>query len=304
MSFNLDDLLNSALDELEEQQNEKRSNTINQDLIINEITSSFKNNTTLNENNSNIPQTTTTTTTTTTSTTTTNTTTSNNNNNESALPINNETFMKDVFDEVFNDPKMKELIDGYSAESGESFDPISFKDNMKNLFGSMGGFGGEGGGDNGGDNVGGDPLGQLGFDGFGKPPGDTNNDSSAPPPVSGIDFKDFESNVGNVLKGMAENAANSNNQTAANSDSTADLLKNLASMMSQDGEDLSGMGDSINDFYDESMKYIVENIFSSNDEKAMGQNEMLDKISLLGQLPEAFCDQYCKDIQNKLENPN
>eukprot|EP01133_Synstelium_polycarpum_P003789 gene3789-4370_t len=162
-------------------------------------------------------------------------------------------------------------------------------------------------------------LGGMGFDDPSAAAAGQQQQQQQPQP--GIDIKDFENNISNVLKGLADNASTQVPQ----GDPTEELLKQFSNLMGgmggEGGEgDLGGVNDSINGFYEDSMKYIVDHypkwiednqdkytaeeigrfreqcdvfikVFAADD-KDIGQEEMFSKVSMLGQLPEAFCEEY------------
>ncbi|GAM26661.1 hypothetical protein SAMD00019534_098360 [Acytostelium subglobosum LB1] len=351
-NLDLDALLNSALDDLEVYEKKKKEDGAAATATAADTPATLKQTTTTTvatASTSSTPSTPISTTSTTTTTTTSAAASSSN----AAAGMGN---MMDMFSQMFNDKSMDDLIKNMGYDKME--------DMMKDMNDYIGSAGGDG--DDSGSNPAGTALPAVpgmpdgsnfesiyagmsesekkemeeSFGKFSKMfssmAGDSTSAAGIPnmPPAAaqqqqpaGINFKDFESNISGMLKGLADNAA----QQGGKQSFEDDMIKQFASMMGSGGEgggEFNGMADGINDFYDDSMKYIVEkypqwieenkdkytpeeisNFSKQNDVfqklyksgEDVGQEEMYDKISMLGQLPEAFCEQYCKEIQERME---
>ncbi|KYQ92805.1 peroxin 19 [Tieghemostelium lacteum] len=141
-----------------------------------------------------------------------------------------------------------------------------------------------------------------------------------------INIEDFEKHFSESLKGIADNASKQTGNTEQ------DMLQNLFQMFSNlEG----GSSDQVDYLFEESITYILNNypdwieknknsyspeevqnfrkqsqlfkeIFANQGNESSDQNQaMFDQMSQLGNLPEAFCDEYIKSLEQKFgEVPN
>ncbi|KAM9945239.1 hypothetical protein ACTFIT_003493 [Dictyostelium discoideum] len=332
--MNLDDLLNSALDELETQEKEQ--------------------------------PTTTKTTTTTTTTTTSNTTKTINNNNNTVTPSTikptynkppppslgnddllntNVNDMMDIFKKLLGEETLKNLDAGFDKEYNKDINNNSDDSNNGGLpseedkkkidelaekLATMFGVSEDsdlGDMDNfkpfleeltkaGGLNFNNDEL------------NNNSNNNNKNNNNSGVHIDNFESSISDTLKNLADNASNKTD----NNGGIDDLFSNLSKLMEGQNFNLDGEETGqINDLFEESIQFMAENypdwieknkdnyppeeierfkkqseIFSMIVQQKEGEEDMLDsgllaRMSELGNLPDSFCEEFIKKVETEID---
>ncbi|EAL70329.1 peroxin 19 [Dictyostelium discoideum AX4] len=332
--MNLDDLLNSALDELETQEKEQ--------------------------------PTTTKTTTTTTTTTTSNTTKTINNNNNTVTPSTikptynkppppslgnddllntNVNDMMDIFKKLLGEETLKNLDAGFDKEYNKDINNNSDDSNNGGLpseedkkkidelaekLATMFGVSEDsdlGDMDNfkpfleeltkaGGLNFNNDEL------------NNNSNNNNKNNNNSGVHIDNFESSISDTLKNLADNASNKTD----NNGGIDDLFSNLSKLMEGQNFNLDGEETGqINDLFEESIQFMAENypdwieknidhyppeeterfknqseIFSMIAQQKEGEADMLDsgllaRMSQLGNLPDSFCEDSIKKVETEID---
>ncbi|EGC40060.1 hypothetical protein DICPUDRAFT_20552, partial [Dictyostelium purpureum] len=288
----LDDLLNSALDELETQEKESPP-------VPPKLTTAVPTLTT-----------TTTTTTTTTSTTTSNNVQNNNNNNNNNVKDNiNLNGMMDMFKNLLDEDTLKQLNQdfdkGIKEEDLTEEDKKNIDDWAQKLSGVF--------------NT--EELNQY-FENISQNSEFDTKDNNL---EGGIGIDKFESNISETLKNLADNASNK----APDAGGLEEILSELSKMLeNQGGFEGIGGDDKINDIFEESMEYMAKHYpqwiednkdkYSAEEiEKFKQQSELftmliskegeqLDenlytKMADLGNLPEAFCDEFLNKYETQID---
>ncbi|KAN0003122.1 hypothetical protein ACTFIZ_009278 [Dictyostelium cf. discoideum] len=145
---------------------------------------------------------------------------------------------------------------------------------------------------------------------------------------SGVHIDNFESSISDTLKNLADNASNKTD----NNGGIDDLFSNLSKLMEGQNFNLDGEETGqINDLFEESIQFMAENypewieknkdnyppeeierfkkqseIFSMIVQQKEGEEDMLDsgllaKMSELGNLPDSFCEEFIKKVETEID---